>query len=204
LPLLKPGCQFVQVMLFDDAGTFHRDSEYWNMMAPLEQAALVTHEAIYSRARSNGVYISDESRTVVGMLFSGTDAFPMFEPIWNIRPRWVCVGGIQGSTEEIYEFYAISEMRNDVKGIGLFFSGFKGIYETSSTRSFIAGITLADFVKGEFTALSAKVSRPVTNETFELSLSPSIEEDSSSFLVRATKESLESIPPWSNISCSLN
>lgn len=75
LPVLPLHCEMVQIAVYNDLG-LQVDQEYWNLLDPRHQAALLLHEALYLSRRDYGATRSDETRKFVGRLFSKTPPLP--------------------------------------------------------------------------------------------------------------------------------
>jgi hypothetical protein len=115
---------------------------------------------------------SDESRKVVGLIFSGKNPEPILSPIWGAPKKIWCGGGIQGSTEEIYEVYGVDEVRSGVTGVGFYFRAFKSVYLTSRVSVFLPEVTLDQLMKGKFRPLKEMAVNQLFNKKWTFELAP--------------------------------
>jgi hypothetical protein len=197
-PQLGSNCQIVQIATYTQNQTIFRDKQYWDMLAPVEQAALIIHEWIYHRARQYGSLNSDETRKVLGMIFSGRNPEPLVGPIWNAKQTLWCGAGIEGTTQEIFEFYVIDEIQNGKLGVGVYFRAFKSVYLTSRTSTFIPKMNLDQFRKREFSVVSASVFNKIQNKNWVLELQPDTLKDY--YALRGLAQT-ETAPPYSRGFC---
>jgi len=151
LPPLPDNCSAVQIAIYAENGSIYLDADYWSMLPPIERVALVVHEWIYYRARQyGGALNSDESRRVLGLIFSGKNPEPLLSPIWNADHIAWCMAGTKGTDRENYEFYAIDETQGNRSGVGIYFKEFKSSYLTSRVSVFLPGMTLEKLVSNRF------------------------------------------------------
>lgn len=174
LPILPSHCQVVQIAVYAKDGTIHRDSEYWSKLNVVEQAALIVHEWIYHRARQYGALDSDESRKVLGHIFSGHNPEPLLAPLWSTKKKFWCGAGIQDTEQEIYEIFGKEEFRNGVTGTALYFRAFKSKYVTSRTVAFLPGITPEDFMEGRFQQVRITASNELMKHRWNLEITPEV------------------------------
>jgi len=174
VPRLPSGCSEVQIAIYsDDEGVIHRDPEYWSKLAPIEQAALVIHEMIYHRAREYKIRTSDETRAVIGLLFSGRNPEPLLAPIWSAPKKIWCGAGVQKTSKEIYEMFGVDETRNGVVGVALYFRAFKSVYVTSRISTFLPGITLDQFMAKKFEPFNVVAQNDLLKKTWNVLIYPS-------------------------------
>ncbi len=203
---IPEGCQLVQIAVMVKSGTIYRDTQYWSEMDPLEQSALVQHEFIYKRARQYQALYSDESRAVVGMIFSGNNPDPMFSPLWSTSKKIWCGAGRQNTSEEIFEFYGIDETHIDSSGnrnsgVRILYRGMKNIYMTSKTSVFFPGLTIEKILTGDFSTMGSIAKNSILNKKWLVEIAP----DSSypgSILTRAFEEN-RLVTPMSKGFCKL-
>ncbi len=199
---LPKDCKIVQIAVYDDkADIIYRDSEYWNMMPVVDQAGLIIHEWIYKRARSYGSINSDETRKVIGQIFSGHNPEPLFAPLWNATNKMECFAGIEGTNHEIFEYFGIEEVQNNRKGIALYFRTFKNITLTSRVSAFIPNLTLDQFLSKKFLSLTTFATQKSMSKEWELEINTG--GDNEYFQMRAIDHNLDQLPVFSNTSCQL-
>lgn len=172
LPNLPSNCQVVQIAVYSKEGTIYRDAEYWSKLSIVEKTALIVHEWIYHRARTYGAVNSDESRKVIGMLFSGNNPEPLLSPIWNSNQKIWCGAGIEGSDQEIYEIFGIDEIRNGTTGVAFYFRAFKSVYLSSRTSTFLPNISLSQFMNNEFNSTALKVKNELMSKEWDFEIVP--------------------------------
>lgn len=196
LPTLPAGCSDVQIAVYSKDGTIYRDPKLWAMLPPVEQAALVLHEFVYYRARTYGKAAnSDESRKVIGLILSGSNPEPMLKPIWGASRVVSCVGGIEGTTQEVLDTYAISEYENGVLGVGIYFFQLKGYALSSRTHSFLPGATLDGLKNYSSGSGQYKVFNSALNMEWTLELVASQKH------ARIFSNGENPLPDYSNYSC---
>jgi hypothetical protein len=172
IPTLPGDCSVVQIAVYTKDGAIYRDADYWSRLSAMEQTALVVHEWIYHRAREYGAVDSDESRKVIGMIFTGKNPEPLLSPLWNSSKRFWCGAGIQGSTQEIYEIYGAEETRNGVSGVALYFRAFKSAYLTSRTSAFLEGVSLDQFMTVNFSPIKVVAKNQLMNREWVFEIAP--------------------------------
>ena len=200
LPQLPSGCSVVQIATYRGDGTILLDVEYWRKLDSVERAALVVHEYIYHRARTSGSTTSDETRLVLGLIFSGKNPVPLFKPVWTAeRVAW-CLAGSSGTAAENFEFYVTDETDQGKNGIGIYFRRFKNVYVTAATWAFVPGVQIKDLIARTYPLRFATAKNLLSDEewVFELGTDTSTE----SITVRAHQVG-ESTPPPSLGSCRL-
>lgn len=170
LPKLAPGCRFVQIARFEGAKSWDRivqvDREYWSRLDFANQAALAYHEWIYWEAKRGGARTSDETRLMLGRVFAGVAGEPLFAPVYAAPERiWCGAGGGSGARpaapgappQPVFDLYAIDETRDGVRGLGIYFLQFNGLYRLSRTSAFFPGATLAQMAASRLPELEASV-----------------------------------------------
>lgn len=196
---LPTGCKMIQIAIFDDKhDSIYIDSEYWNKMPAIEQAGLIIHEWIYKRARSYGSRNSDETRKVIGQIFSGNNPEPILSPLWNATKKIECSAGIEGTHHETFEYFGIEEVQNNLKGVVLYFRIFKGVTLTSRLSAFIPGITLDQFLNNNFSRLTLTAIQKSIAKNWEIEI---YSDDKSKFQMRAIDHNSQPLPDFSSASC---
>jgi len=173
MPNIPVECSFVQIAVYDDqAQKIFLDREYWDQMSVLDQSALILHEWIYRRARLSGSVTSDETRKVIGQIFSGYNPEPLLSPIWNANKKIWCGAGIEGTDQEVFEFFGVDETRNGKSGTALYFRVFKGITLTSRISAFIPNLSLDQFFNREYLYLTTFAQQASTSKEWEIEMEP--------------------------------
>lgn len=201
IPALPENCKVVQIATYDyDKDTIQRDPQYWGMLKPIDQAALVAHEWVYHRAKEYGVLNSDETRQLIGKLFSGETVEPNLSPIWKAKPRMVCVGGQYKTQKEIFEFYGVEETRKGVPGLALYFAGFKSVYVTSRTSAFLPGYSMNRFITSKSGTKNIVVMNSVTGDLTNFEI---VHQTGEPGLRMRAQNSDGSLPVYSNGFCKV-
>lgn len=156
LPPLKPGCEVVQIAIYNDSpDVIVRDPLLWAMLDVQNQAALILHEAIYKLARDINVKTSDEVREIIGEFMSGRFLEPIFQPVFDtaLEKKLMCYAGNSNTApSEIFEIYAIESSRNGVQGVELHFRILKATLVMNRTIALIENVTLEDLKQNRFDA----------------------------------------------------
>ena len=200
LPQLPQKCEPVQIAVYAKDGTIYRDSEYWSKLNPIEQAALVIHEWVYFRARSNGSLNSDETRKVIGLIFSGNNPEPIFEKIWSSNLKFWCGAGIEGTDQEVFEIIGVEDIQQGISGLSLYFKVFKGFFQFSRTTAFLPGVSMNQILKSEMNPQIIRVKNQLMNREWFFEILPQ------SYLGNYKFRASESDPnevPYSNGFCVL-
>lgn len=168
LPVLKPGCEFIQIAVYADDGKIYFDREYWELLKPQAQASLIFHELAYLVSRRFGTLNSDEARTVIGKIFSTSAIIPNF-PDSNGRRAWCGAGGGQNRAET-FEIYFYEEIQNGVSGVGAYFFALKNEYMLTQTYGFLPNVSLDQIGRGQFPSLQIPIRNTTrkTSMTFEI------------------------------------
>lgn len=87
-PIIEQGCEMVQVATYYDESILLIDKSLWDQMDWLNKTALLTHELVYFKARSEGATNSMASRKLVGQLFSSQGARPMADGIPSDKTKF--------------------------------------------------------------------------------------------------------------------
>ena len=199
LPEIPIGCRFVQIVIYNDHDSvIYRDLEYWNKMSVLDQAALILHEWIYRRARLSGSSTSDETRKVVGQIFSAKNPEPLLSPIWNAKKKIWCGGGIEGTDQEVYEFFGIDEVQDGKNGTSLYFRVFKGNSLTTRLNAFIPNLSLDQFMNRQFIYLSTFATQHAISKEWLLEMQT--QSGTSFFQMRSSTENSKKTS-FSNVLC---
>ncbi len=157
LPNLENGCRYVQLAIhrkIDSYGNrpiiqFTYDPFYWSKLDTINKFALFLHEYAYSKNRylainSKGPEIlenSDETRSVIGALFSGRYVAPIYS---KDRHDGFC-SFCEGNNKDCFEFYINDKKVDGKNGVLLSFGIFKNFYTQSFTYAFVPDITVKDF-----------------------------------------------------------
>lgn len=203
VPALPEGCKVVQIATYlYDEDIIQRDSQYWQMLKPIDQAALVAHEWVYHRAKEYGILKSDETRQLIGKLFSEEKVEPNLSPIWYAKSRMFCGAGRYKTDEEIFEFYGVEEIREGIQGLALYFAGFKSAYVTSRTSAFLPRETLQQFINPEPPGvINIVVKNSVTDESTNFEIT--YQEKAEPRLRMRAQNSDGSLPVYSNGFCKI-
>lgn len=147
----------------------YRDRELWDMMKPVDQVALLSHEWIYWMTRvAGGEASSDDTRYMIGKLFSGLETFERFSPICN-KPQVVECFFFNSSPEpQMQSFYAASEVENGIPGTGIYFAVLRNQYVISRTRSFIPHVTPDSLLKSDDLQSVTEVAGPLFNRAWTM------------------------------------
>lgn len=173
IPQLPANCSVVQIAIYRNDGVIERDPEYWKMLSPIEQVALTVHEMVYHRAREYAAaHDSDETRKVLGLLFSGSNPEPILSPLWTANEKLWCRAGNSGTLKEVFEFFVIDERRGSVEGVGVYFRIFKNMSVSSRTSAFLPGIKLDQFISSQFDGFKVPVQNSLMGKTWNLDLAP--------------------------------
>ncbi len=172
VPPLPDNCSIVQIAVYSQDGVIHRDAQYWNQLSLVEQTALILHEWIYHRARQYGALNSDESRKVIGMIFSGKNPEPLLSPFWAAGKKFWCGAGKQNSAQKLYEIFGVEEVRNGTPGIALYFRAFQSVYLASRTSAFLPGLTRDQFLSLNFQPMTVKVRNELMNTEWNFEIGP--------------------------------
>lgn len=90
LPYIPSQCHVTQVAYFDDnATTIYILKPIWNLMDPLNQAALVQHELHYRHKRRDGDTDSVLTRKAIAHIFAQQGAVPTNDGISDIYHRYI-------------------------------------------------------------------------------------------------------------------
>ncbi len=77
--LMDKNCQLVQIAMFYDESVILIDSDLWNKLSVLDQAALIAHEMFYYHMRAKGETNSVSSRKLIAYMFSDQGIRPKLE-----------------------------------------------------------------------------------------------------------------------------
>lgn len=199
IPILPSGCAMVQIVIYHKDGTLYRDRNLWDRLSLNDQTALILHEWIYYRARTYGALNSDESRKLVGQIFSGTEQ-PLFEPLWGKSRRLLCLAGIQGSDQEIFEFLVVDDTQQNINGLHFAFKALKNQYVTSRTSGFLTGASTADLTNLNLKTASFPVTNQETGEVWRVEIKQG-DAGEKRLLLRATKVGGAANPAYSQMIC---
>lgn len=198
---LPTHCKIIQIAIYAQDGKIYRDPDYWSQLSTLDQAVLVLHEFMYARARKYGAIDSDESRKAMGFIFSKNNSEYLLSPLWNKPKKIWCGAGIEKTDQEVFELYGIEEVQNQVRGVGLYFIGFKNTYVTLQTSTFIPGNSLDDLLNNKLNSQIVVAQNKQMNKMWNLELglrnSPN-----NGYTIRAYKSGKPQ-PPFSNMFCKL-
>lgn len=157
LPTLENGCRFVQLAIHRKIDSymnrprvqFTYDPHYWSKLDIINKFALFLHEYSYSQNRymaissnfSAMLASSDETRSVIGALFSGRYITPIYS---DDRHDGFC-SFCEGNNKDCFEFYIDDKKVDGKSGVRLSFSIFKNFHTQSYTYAFVPDITTKDF-----------------------------------------------------------
>lgn len=196
LPKIPANCQFVQIAVWEKNNEVKIDRELWNRLSPQHQAALALHEIIYLTDRGNGAQTSDESRFVIADIFSNSAPRARMGPFRTNTDRVMCVAGGGDSKTPTFEFFAYGEVKNSVRGVGIYFRSVADNYMMALTESFVPTVRTEDLVRENF-KLNTKIVNVARSGFWNFELQT---QDSENVLVRAWKEG-EAKPAFSNGFC---
>lgn len=170
LPRLNEGCREVQVLIYQPNGSIDADTEYWAMLDSREQSAMLLHEWTYKRARRYGALDSDESRYVIGMLYSTSNPEPMLAPLWSASERLFCGAGGGDNHGEIYELFGRNEARKGVSGLAIYIRAMKSEYFMTRTTGFIPNAEIKDFTSGKDISFDVELINTVRKQKWQLEI----------------------------------
>ena len=230
IPELEPGCRIVQIavnqFINDQTDTIQitYDPYYWNMLDSINKFALAIHEFFYSRERQTYDYSirqtlinklkSDETRKVIALLLSQAYDYSLVGPAVKADYSASCTfggGNMHGGNEEHFEIYINEEYQSQIKGVGLYFYGFKGILTVSRTYAFLPNLNIAQMTIKEPRELNSKrptftkqiitVKNDLMNKNWEMEIGT----DEHGILMRVyeANQPIADRPNFSGGSCSI-
>lgn len=158
-----PNCQLVQVINYVQDSQILVDSEYWNAMSPLNQAALVFHELIYRMARFDGYKDSRLVRQLVGNLFS-TAALKTSVPSSGAHKK--CFSNVPGVPFEFDAYQACSDSNPNSCMTTLDFSKFGGLPMIESTTAVLVAPSMPIGVANQ-SQTGATIETSVSSTVFD-------------------------------------
>jgi hypothetical protein len=215
VPPLPSNCVEVQIAVISEQEVtpvygdpvVHVDSEYWNMLDPYNQAALMLHESIYRYLRSSeGVALSDDTRMLIGTLMSETSRKPMFEPIWN-NPSDLLICNVKlkqadRSGKRQYELYGVEERRRGQKGLAIYFRTLDGLTMLGRTQAFIPGASLKGLQSPGIHENLSKITKEWTKTAWNLEMTISSKADQEDLKLQIrTWATSELVPPFIDGAC---
>jgi hypothetical protein len=208
LPPLPPGCRFVQIAVnvFDENGgdlpiKVYRDRALWNLLAPVDQVALVVHEYTLWMARlmnmSDSMPNSDDTRRLVGRMFSELETYNMYAPIWD-KPSMECFFGYQENGRyKMYQWQAVEEVHNGVSGIGVYFGYLKDKYLISRTSAFLPNLRADDLLQRKDFTSRVTIESPLFGRSWSMDL----QGESETMKLKITPSGDEPEPMFAEGSC---
>lgn len=208
LPKVPDSCRFVQIAVFDDdQNTLFVDRGLWKRLNTQNQAALFMHEVIYSMERTRQAKKSDDTRNIVGHVFSNVE----MPDIWgDVRGKSgvACRGGKSDTSDErIFEFYLFDT--KDEKSIDLYFETLDGYLMLSRAHIRLVGKSIRDFLKNGIPELKFPIRQDFFKNTYDVEISPHFSSDGSiggfGYLFAGKVRSLSSskeTKSWSHFFCA--
>ena len=102
---LPDGCQIVQLARYEPNGRIYINVDLWAYLDEQNKAALYIHETVYHIMRMNGDTSSDETREIVGLLFSGQKLERLFDT-FSSNTWQVCTAQASDEKSPFAVFYA--------------------------------------------------------------------------------------------------
>ena len=143
-----------------------RDGFYWNMLSPVDQAALILHELLYNIQGLRFGANSDPVRRVIGLLFSDQELQQFHKFLVDIYKSddetyrseiTECARGFGDETVvthenpsyqyrrftnlEWFDFLMVDELRDGQRGVGFYFDRLNGIRQIMETSAFAPGLS---------------------------------------------------------------
>jgi hypothetical protein len=157
LPILKPGCQFVQIAIYKSNQRIQLNKSLWDLLDNKNKAALILHESIYYGQRNIGDLDSDVTRKFVGRVFSKKQLLPKYFDMPAANVVFCNTQGFAG--RDLSAFYAYPSQFE--KGYVLSFSqitksatilwratgniGPINLFESTGTNFSVTGNVLSEF-----------------------------------------------------------
>lgn len=195
LPLLPPTCSFVQIAVYESTGTIQYDTEYWNMLEPIDVAVLYAHEYYYAEFRKFGAKTSDETRQMIARALANK-LKPMFEELW-FKPHFVsCYGGDKTQSFE----FSVSDSGSGL-GVDVYFRLLGTKYVYTQTHGSASGFGASQFMSGGFPKNSLEVTEDVFGTKWTVDIEPNtLGRASSQILIRAYRKS-DPLPNLAEVRC---
>ena len=194
---LRPNCEIVQILVIDGPGQQERDSNgwdgppkkisrdlnYWKMLNPIDQAALILHEFLYDvqglRSGSN----SNDIRRLIGLVFSDQQLVRFEDPVFKAYLQGDFFAFPCGYPEQDqkpgheihfrpdpYSFQVIREDRDGKSGIGIYFDRLKGINLLFQASAFLPGITVKDANTAKDLVVRTKAESSIAGKTYNIEI----------------------------------
>lgn len=179
LPEIPASCRFVQIALYDDTqDVIFMDPTLWALLPHQEQAALISHESLYKTARQYKTRTSDETRRVIGLLFSTTPLPPLFDDVKHQRlihcmSPWVVHGnGTENTTNYAHWVSFAESYESGVSGLRGYYYLLDGVYLLSRATTFIPGLSIDSALAGGIPAMQVQVDQPLINRHWTVEYQP--------------------------------
>lgn len=142
LPAIPNHCRFVQIAIYDDVlDQVHLDRARFERLDSLNQVALVFHEGLYKLAREFKAKTSDDTRRILGLVFSSTPPTPYWGPYIG-KQVLLCVAAMDRDQVSNFFIGANDIDENGVAGLRIFTSIVDGHFLLSRTSAFIPGLSV--------------------------------------------------------------
>ena len=118
--IIRPpqSCEVVQIMYYadenDSTGAILVDQDYWKLLDPQNQLALLLHESYYKMLRFSGETTSTRTRKLVGLIF-GSKEFPgRLAPLYGKTESIYCYAETPRETDAFIAFWVIPTNPADI------------------------------------------------------------------------------------------
>ncbi len=101
-PYMEENCEEVQIAIYYNESSLLIDKELWDMLDPLNKNALIVHEFLYLKFRTEHDQVTSiDTRKLVGYIFSNEGIDPIFmkKPTFDDSKMFNCIGYIQNDKQ---------------------------------------------------------------------------------------------------------